>query len=73
MRTMVGVVAWIAVIFALGTPAGHAREPDGMSFDGPSGELNATTIVATLDAVIPPRRNAVWTASVAADLNPVQT
>ena len=63
MRTMVGVVAWIAVIFALGTPAGHAREPDGMSFDGPSGELKATTIVATLDAVIPPRRNAVWTAS----------
>ena len=63
MRNLVSVAAWIVVVLALGSPAGHAREPDGMSFDGPSGELKATTIVATLDAVIPRRRNAVWTAS----------
>ena len=63
MRNSVGVVAWIVVTLALGSPTAHAREPDGMSFDGPSSELKATTIVATLDAVIPARRNAVWTAS----------
>lgn len=63
MRNLGGAVAWIVVILALGSPTGHGREPDGMSFDGPSGKLKATTVVATLDAEIPARRNAVWTAS----------